>query len=415
MRLGMIIVAGFVLTACADPLAKTPKLSDVELAAETPVLEARPAAADIEENGGFFQRLMRKRTLETVGVETTASDEPIDLLASAPAEAALTDVEANGAQEAETEAQSRPRRLWLFGRPKTTDLAGASDALATELVTEKPTENPTEELAEKPTEPRLETAVDPTELVPEAQSSEELVEPEKRRRLFGFLRPKPTAHEEIPTAQEEVQLASLSPEVSENPVSGQQLASVPVQEAARSTPARRGLFRRQSRKITGPDARVVALGARLPYGQLGRVCGAPAAQLGKQVAKYPEGQPLYRLYDSAPGNIEPHVFYLTGFPDGCARSFTAALALFGSPLMHEQLRYGLPDETQPYSATDRAYEQVKSRVCRVGRKKPCGGKIGLLESNTVFLSTYESFEGSAKWSNLLLHNGVVMASNIIGE
>ena len=54
-------------------------------------------------------------------------------------------------------------------------------------------------------------------------------------------------------------------------------------------------------------------------------------------------------------------YYLTGFKDGCARQFTAALVLFGSPESYEQIHYGPAGKSQPKAETDAAYEQVKSR------------------------------------------------------
>lgn len=158
----------------------------------------------------------------------------------------------------------------------------------------------------------------------------------------------------------------------------------------------------------------ISRGTVLPYGRIAKVCGMPKKAMGKVVAKFPETRPQHLLYDSAPGNTAPHSFYLTGFKDGCPRQFTASVALFGSVGMHEQLRYGLPAEIQPYSDTDKAYEKVKSRVCGVARKKPCGGKINRLKSNTVFLSIYENFGGNERWSNLLLHGGQLLAQDIKG-
>ncbi len=152
----------------------------------------------------------------------------------------------------------------------------------------------------------------------------------------------------------------------------------------------------------------------LPYGKIARVCDMPKRALGKKVAQHPEKRRRYVLHDSDPGNTAPHTFYLTGFDDGCARQFTASVAIFGSVGMHEQLRYGLPADVQPYSDTDKAYEKLKSRVCGVRRKKPCGSKIGRLENDTVFLSIYENFGGNQRWSNLLLHSGRVLAQDIKG-
>lgn len=180
-----------------------------------------------------------------------------------------------------------------------------------------------------------------------------------------------------------------------------------------------GLFSRggaasSATRQQGSSATALPPGARLPYGEIATACNLSKSDLGKRVAQYPEKRPRHVLYDTDPGNTAPHTFYLTGFADGCARQFTASLALFGSVGMHEQLRYGLPAQVQPYSDTDKAYEKVKSRVCGVPRKKPCGSKLNRLEDNTVFLSVYESFGDIDRWSNLLLHAGQVVARDIKG-
>lgn len=155
----------------------------------------------------------------------------------------------------------------------------------------------------------------------------------------------------------------------------------------------------------------VTFGEVLPYGEVKRICGLRERQMGKVVAQYPDRRPIHKVYDSDPGNTAPHTFYVTGFDDGCARQFTASLAMFGSVEMHERLRYGLPAKVQPYSATDDAYEKVKSRVCRVPRKKPCGARVGRLSDTTVFLSIYERFGDNAEWKNLLLHSGEMVAKD----
>jgi len=155
----------------------------------------------------------------------------------------------------------------------------------------------------------------------------------------------------------------------------------------------------------------VAFGELLPYGEVKRICGVRKGQMGKMVAQYPDRRPIHEVYDSDLGNTAPHTFYVTGFDDGCARQFTASLAMFGSVEMHERLRYGLPAKVQPYSATDEAYEKVKSRVCRVPRKTPCGARVGRLSDDTVFLSIYERFGDNSEWKNLLLHSGEMVAKD----
>lgn len=162
----------------------------------------------------------------------------------------------------------------------------------------------------------------------------------------------------------------------------------------------------------GATLRDVAPGEAPAYGTLGRLCDLPTRRLGQQIGQYPERRPMYRLYDSAPGETAPHAFYVTGFADGCVRQVTAALVMFGAPATHEALRYGLPAETQPFSATDDAYERLKRRVCGTPRGEPCGPRIDRLSRDTVFLSVYERFGDSPTWKNVLLHDGTVLAVDL---
>jgi hypothetical protein len=180
-----------------------------------------------------------------------------------------------------------------------------------------------------------------------------------------------------------------------------------------ATTERRGLFRRSQplpRNAIAPDA---AFGARLPFGDVARVCEAKSKSLGRKVAQSENRGQVYKIYDTAPDSTAPRAFYVTGFADRCPRKFFAALAMFGQPSMHEQLRYGRPSTQYPYSATDRAYEKVKSRVCGVGPRKPCGaGKMETLERNTVFISTYENLSGTGRWADILIHDSAVIATAI---
>lgn len=192
---------------------------------------------------------------------------------------------------------------------------------------------------------------------------------------------------------------------------------VEVATVAAPKPKRRGLFAKRVPTIdpNAPDAQLVSFGDTIPYGHIARVCDAPAKQLGRRIASYPETAPQYALYDSRPGHTGQRTHYVTGFADGCPRQFTAALALFGDPRLHEQLRYGLPSKVQPYSQSDEAYETVKSRVCRVGKGKPCGAKMDTLAKSTVFISTYARFQGSSHWANMLLHDGQVIEKDQIAR
>jgi hypothetical protein len=156
-------------------------------------------------------------------------------------------------------------------------------------------------------------------------------------------------------------------------------------------------------------AQDIPYGTILPFAKVGRVCEARHRAKGRRVETSDSG---YVLYDTAPRSTGPRTFYVTGFADRCPRQFTAALAMFGAPSMHEQLRYGLPSKEYPYSDTDRAYEKVKSAICGVSRRKPCGNRIGALERNTVFISTYERFSHNARWADILVHDGAVLAASL---
>lgn len=255
-------------------------------------------------------------------------------------------------------------------------------------------------------------------------------EPEAPKRgLLGFLKRK---------ADE----GSAEPATEPNAVDGEPAEAAPVESAEAAEPEqeiamaapeaapRRGLFGRvragrndtaaggrPSATARGPDRgapdfQQVAFGASVPYGQMARVCGVPDRQLGKRAGGYPERGAKYTLYDSAPGGTGPRNFYLTGFKDGCARQFTAALVLFGSPESYEQIHYGPAGQSQPKSDTDAAYEQVKSRVCRVGKGKPCGSAMSRLARDTVFVSVYERFDSNPRWKNILLHDGEVLAMDM---
>ncbi len=198
----------------------------------------------------------------------------------------------------------------------------------------------------------------------------------------------------------------------QNADEGVDVAALP-QESRPTGRTSSGLFSRGREPGPGdPDYSIVPLGTALPYGTLARVCNVRPRQLGKRVDSYPESRSVYELYDSNTANTAPHTFYVTGFKDGCARQFTAAVAVFGSTVTHEQLRYGLPAKLQPYSETDAAYERLKSRICRVGRGQPCGTALPRLSRNTVFVSVYERFGSNPVWKTILIHDGEVIETDI---
>ncbi len=178
--------------------------------------------------------------------------------------------------------------------------------------------------------------------------------------------------------------------------------------AAASEPRRGGSAPRPG----APDYREVPPGTALPYGEIARVCNVPTRQLGTKVEGYPDRGSQYVLYDGQSGATSAHSFYLTGFKDNCARTFTAALVIFGSPESYEQIHYGPSGDSQPLSETDKAYEKVKRKVCGVGKGKPCGSRMKRLARNTVFVSVYERFGSNPRWKNILLHDGEVVAVDL---
>lgn len=274
----------------------------------------------------------------------------------------------------EVSAAAEPQRTGFFGRL----FRGASDAAADapEVVSDEPVTE-TESIPEA------------TNIVTtEAETPAPVVADPPRRGLLGFL-----------------SRAAQSAQVEE----GTQVAAAPPQTQSDAAPVRGGP------SPDAPDYRIVPMGTVLPYGVLARVCDVPDRKLGKRVERYPERGNAYAIYDSEPGNTAAHTFFVTGFDDGCARQFTAALAMFGSPQTHEQLRYGLPSKVQPYSSTDAAYETLKSRICRVGKGKPCGSSMSRLARNTAFVSVYERFGSNPVWKTILLHDGEVIETDIRGN
>ena len=211
------------------------------------------------------------------------------------------------------------------------------------------------------------------------------------------------------------------------PASADDPAPVPANQPVSDTrPARRtgllgllgagaaaGAERPAVRGIPQADYPDVSFGTRVPYGQIARVCDVPNRRLGKVTGRFPaRGTARFRLHDSDPGGQGLRTMYLTGFDDGCARQFTASLALFGSFQMHELLRYGLPARVQPYSETDDRYEVLKRQVCGVRKGRPCGAAMSGFARDGVFVSIYERFEGNPRWKNLLLYQGQVVAFDL---
>ena len=161
---------------------------------------------------------------------------------------------------------------------------------------------------------------------------------------------------------------------------------------------------------TGGDGAAVSVadaspGQVLPFGQMAVACGLSTRDLGREV----ERASGYRVYDTNPRTTAPRTHYVTGFSDGCARQFTAALAIFGDIGTHEIVRYGTADGGLPYSETDNAYERIKAQVCGARTGQRCGARLDSFARRTTFLTIYQGFGSGAAWVDVLLHDGDVAA------
>ena len=358
-----IVPSLLVLGACGDPLAGVERVSDGVALPDAAVSTALPTQEELAREESILSGLFRKRP--------DAQGSPANSIATDPTQASADGVPVAGglnveapAEDGETVATETPSSV-PAPKPKglLSWLRAASVADAPPEMNEEMYEG-TDEGFDLDRAFPVETDGDAqaqdvqvAALTPEitAPPSPDLVEPQKRRRLFGRAAPAPTA---------------------------------------------------------GLALRDVRPGTVLPFGEVARVCDMRTRDLGKLVEQAAGKGPGYYLFDSAPDSAGPRSFYVTGFSDNCARQFTAALAIFGTPEFHEHLRYGLPASEYPYSTTDRAYEKVKAKVCNVGRTQPCGPRISRLERTTAFVSVYENFGDNARWADMLLHDGALLALSV---
>ncbi len=188
------------------------------------------------------------------------------------------------------------------------------------------------------------------------------------------------------------------------------------QEAELPRRGLRGLFGgngRAERPRTGPDATDVDAGTVMPFGTIARVCGLASNQLGTQI----DGGGGFRIYDTIPHTTSPRPFYITGFDDNCARTFTGAVVVTGDIETHEFVRYQGSNERIDYTTTDNAYEALKASECRVGRGQPCGERTERLNRDTHFITVYNFFGGTfsavpTQWAQILVHDGEVLAMSL---
>ena len=227
-----------------------------------------------------------------------------------------------------------------------------------------------------------------------------------RRGLFGLFGSK--RNKSIETQEDSQQVAAK--EATEDESVKEPDSEAEAAESAYEKPARRGLFGPRRKQAMEPS---VEPGTVLPFGEIGVACGVRGRALGKEVDRFPDKGKEYRLYDSNPSSTAPRTHYLTGFKDGCPRQFTAALALIGSPVLHEQMRYDPYNKDISITEADKAYERIKRRICKVPKGEPCPEKrVAALEKGMAFVTLYERFGSNASWEEVLLHNGQIAGSSL---
>lgn len=371
-----------VLSACGDPLAEFDEYADLKISAETRPVAALPET--VPEDGPIGPL-----------AELNNAEASVDPTVSAAVDTALASLDARAERKA---AQGGGGLFgWLRRQADAADDAKLKEAQAE-----------TAQYASAQA-PAIEDAA-PAEVTTEAQPVNAVQVAEPAQEPAPDARPATPVAEAPAEPEQPVEVASLAPE-----------ALIDAAEEPRAEPKpepkpkRRGLFsaeRKAQRPKANAAAQDVTFGTLLPFGEVGRVCEARSKPLGQRVERSETRGQTYTLYDSAPESAAPRTYYVTGFADKCPRQFTAVMAMFGKPSLHEGLRYGKPATQYPYSDTDRAYEKIKSRICGVGPRKPCGSKIETLERDTVFISTYENFSGTGRWADVLIHDSTVVATAV---
>lgn len=140
-------------------------------------------------------------------------------------------------------------------------------------------------------------------------------------------------------------------------------------------------------------------------GPVAKACGVRGKALGKVVEK---GPGRWKLHDTNPGSTGQRDFYVTGFSDGCPRRVTGAVAMFGAVELYELVHYG-PVGVKPKGLeTDRAYAEMRARICgnSNGPCKPSG--VRKLSRQAVFVDVYASAAGSGGLQ-LLMSGGKLAA------
>ncbi|MEL7115021.1 MAG: hypothetical protein AAGP08_05425 [Pseudomonadota bacterium] len=263
------------------------------------------------------------------------------------------------------------------------------------------------------------TAVDPEaegpsmtdeEIAAMGLTADGLPQASTRPRLFGFLRQRvPGEATSVPTPTERM-LAEQGDVPRQVSMTDEEIAARGPTDETVSTRPRFSLFgNRVPGDVGGAEVSANAPPSR--FGTITKACGVPKRDMGTEVARSP-GNGAYTLYDTAPESAGPRVQYVTGFKDGCPRQFLAALAIFGSPVVHETKRYDTSNSTG-YSEADNAYERAKRQVCGVGRGKTCPeGRLNRLGREVALLTAYPSFGGTSEWLDVVLYKGDVAGSAV---
>lgn len=387
-----VLAIGLVLAGCSPTLDALPKLSDQDVEqssqsigalagddADAPLgeqsdVQAAIAAADIPaaepaNGGGFFGALRRALPSN----QTATAPDPERIAAIAPKAEVLPQLDVTIDTPASTAVL-----------PLSTDVAEGAIPVTTQDDVE-------------------------AQIVPVVTAAPVTQKP---KGLFGLLRRAPAPDQDPTEGLLDTDKAeTVAPSEGVVPRTTEEFD---VAAIAPQTPQRRGLFTPRKPSLpTGPDAGQVPLGAKMAYGTIARVCGASRGSLGREIGKFPDRGRGYKLYDSDPSSTSVRPHYITGFDDGCARQFSAALAMFGGTEFHEQVRYQKTTGDFPYTQTDLAYEKLKNQICRVGRNTPCPpNRVAALQKDTVFVTAYERFGSNPRWASILLHDGAVLTKSI---
>ena len=205
--------------------------------------------------------------------------------------------------------------------------------------------------------------------------------------------PQPTSAED-PAPQADVQIAALDPEPKDRTAPGWVLWCW-----AEGLPAR----------IRPVMARMRATCLMVRFCRMVLWRGSARPRANRWVRKIEDGPAKgYALYDTASGSAAARTFYITGFADGCPRQLTAANVLLGAPSLYEQLHYGRAAKTWPSPRPTQPMKRSKRRSVARARANPAERRSASWTEH-VFVSAYDSFGNSNRWTELLVHDGAVLA------